>query len=313
MRKVKYNDFNDDLEEGRLNTERVFLQQNMRACRPNLSSFPTTCLIIFSAIHLVLALVIAFTSYGWRQMRIRYDDICSENATCNIQFNVSRQYKQPVYVYYELLEFYQTHYAFHNSIDYDQLAGRYVTSSQACTPKIYNEDGDILAPCGLRAYYTWRDEYSFPSYWDVSPATTWEHEKNILYKKLNNNYKDSQLWLQNVSGYSEGVLTDKFEIWMRASPQPHFSKLYSIIHTNIDPGLHNMTIKMLYPKSYYSKERYIVFIHQPFAGGRNLTLIGINALICVIFAFTGLMTACLNSQMVDQSSYLDEHDLVSHH
>ena len=310
MKKVKFKDFDDDFDDTQLNKERPFLQQEMRACRPNLSTFPTTCLILFSGLHLALAILVAFTSYGWRQMRIRYDNICSENITCNVQFRVRKQFKQPVYVYYELTEFYQNHYIFHHSVDYSQMAGDYVEDSLSCNTKTYNENGDILAPCGLRAFYTWRDEYTFQNDWSVSPASTWEHEKYHLYKQLNSKYDDSQKWLKNVSGYSDDILTDKFEIWMRTSPQAHFTKLYSIIYNNIDPGLHNVSIRMLYPKSYYSKERYIVFMHQSSAGGRNSTLVGINSLICVIFAFTGLVATCLNNQAV-RNPYIDEHKLAS--
>ena len=287
------------IRELNIDTNMPVLQQEMRACRPNFSTFPTTCLLIFSTIHLVLAIVVAFSSYGWKQMRIRYDNICSENATCNVQFEVTRQFQHPVHVYYELTSFYQTHFRFRNSIDYNQLHGEYVTSPDYCYTKTYNEQGELMAPCGLRAFYTWRDQYLFEPQWNVTLATTWEHEKGNLYKGLSTQYTDSQRWLKDVPGYENETLSDNFEIWMRTAAQPHFTKLYAIVNTNIDPGIHNVTIKKLYPESYYSRERYLVFIHQPVSGGRYSTLVGINSLICIIHIFTALVTSCLNTRMAN--------------
>lgn len=65
--------------------------------------------------------------------------------------------KQPIFVYYQLENFYQNHRRYVKSRDYQQLMGEEVTKedvSSSCDPIITNAD---LANMGIK-YYFWSDE-----------------------------------------------------------------------------------------------------------------------------------------------------------
>ncbi len=79
----------------------------------------------------------------------------SAPATCVIEFKPQVDMKAPVYVYYQLDNFYQNHRRYVKSRSDSQLAGTIYTSSSSissdCDPKSTNANGQILDPCGLIA------------------------------------------------------------------------------------------------------------------------------------------------------------------
>jgi hypothetical protein len=74
-----------------------------------------------------------------------------------IDFTVGTEMKAPVFVYYQLTNFYQNHRRYVQSKSDLQLAGTQVyTDSGAsalstCTPAITSSNGKVLHPCGLIA------------------------------------------------------------------------------------------------------------------------------------------------------------------
>ena len=114
-------------------------------------------------------------SEGLYEEVIRYDDTaaCSGNASCDINFSISKKLTQPIYFYYELDNFYQNHRLYVQSKDSQQLAGniRSVSQLSSCDPVVKNSDLDsgttaidgtaLVAdepanPCGLiaKSYFT---------------------------------------------------------------------------------------------------------------------------------------------------------------
>ena len=282
-----------------VNGDVPFWQQEMRSCRPNFSLYPTTFFLIFSSVHLAFAIFLAFASNSWSELKFRYDNKCRENVECNISFYLRKTLKKQTFVYYEVTNFYQNHFKFRSSIDYGQLQGKYVTNSGICTKKIDdNSSKPIVVPCGLRAYYAWRDEYKFlPSWNATTEGIAWKGEIGNLYQDLNSNYKDEQHWMKEVPGYEKELRSDKFAIWMRTSPRPHFSKLCAKVQNVVKPGWQSVSITMRTPREVYNGERYLVIVKQSESGGRNLTLIGINCLICFIYVTAALVSAILNNKV----------------
>lgn len=91
----------------------------------------------------------------------------------------------PVFVYYQLHNFYQNHRLYANSLSTDQLKGESISSSDAqdaCSPIVYNRDlyvnvsitgaaldKDALAnPCGMIAYTVFNDSFSLGGSVDIS-------------------------------------------------------------------------------------------------------------------------------------------------
>ena len=276
-----------------VSTDQPLCQQELRACRPSLTSYPTTFAIAFSLVHVLLAVFIACISFGWQEIRIRYDNVCESGQKCTLEFNTSFTLNPPVYIYYELDGFIQNHYRFRQSIDYKQLSGQYVTDGAKCEPKVnFNNSSTIMAPCGLRAYYTWTDVYTMPDSWDaVTKNITWEHEIGNLYRELSDKYTDSQRWMKSIPEYEDEVMSDKFAIWMRTSPRPHFKKLYARLNGPVKAGSHKIDVDLNFGKDIYSGKRYIVMNTLSKAGGRNLTLIGVNIFIGFVYVIGALISS----------------------
>lgn len=295
-----------------IEVEQPFFQQEMRACRPSLNSYPTTFSLAFSTIHALLAFFIALLSLGWKEVRFRYDDVCNESfQTCKIDFETSVLLKAPVYVYYELSNFSQNHFRFRGSVDYKQLAGQYVENEKNCQPGplVWDNQTGLHAPCGLRSYYTWKDYYTFPDSWNVSTKNiTWEYEIGNLYKPINDKYKEDQRWLKKIKGYEDEVTEDKFAIWMRTAPRPHFRKLLAKLNNDISPGNYTIDIDINFPKEDYNGKRYLVFNNLSNAGGRNLTLIGINILISLVYVIGSLVSSIINYKLINGSRVLHRRD-----
>lgn len=78
----------------------------------------------------------------------------NQGATCDISFDVETEMAAPVYVYYELHNFYQNHRRYVKSRDDSQLDGQVQPESSLsdCDPLITNAtSGKVLHPCGLIA------------------------------------------------------------------------------------------------------------------------------------------------------------------
>jgi len=99
---------------------------------------------------------------------LQYYDQCEIKKPCNLSFSLDSQMTAPVFVYYELRNFYQNYDQYMNSKNSDQLSGQILTQDQlsSCSPIITNKDlgGNITSwnntplndsdpanPCGLIA------------------------------------------------------------------------------------------------------------------------------------------------------------------
>jgi hypothetical protein len=75
-------------------------------------------------------------------------------GSCNITFIVESDMRAPVYVYYELHNFYQNHRRYVQSRSDTQLDGTLYTDASGvpdCDPLRTAPDGRVLDPCGLVA------------------------------------------------------------------------------------------------------------------------------------------------------------------
>jgi hypothetical protein len=88
---------------------------------------------------------------------------CSIDSTCTIDFTLSKDVDGPLYVYYELTNFYQNNIRYSASIPWDQLLGEYPseeTLEDICDPEsvLKNSEGHLYYPCGLVARSFFNDE-----------------------------------------------------------------------------------------------------------------------------------------------------------
>lgn len=89
--------------------------------------------------------------------------------TCTVTFNIEKNMKQPIYVYYGLDNFYQVlfidlqnHRKYVQSRSDSQLNGKQLDAKDLddCEPLVYADDGRILSPCGLAANSFFNDTFT---------------------------------------------------------------------------------------------------------------------------------------------------------
>lgn len=116
----------------------------------------------------------------------------NQPCTLTIDIKLEDDWNGPVYVYYELQNYYQNHRRYVASRDNFQLAGekRSKTEMEKCEPLI--ESGSkLLNPCGLIAGSFFNDVFTFdPSASVASPTAvmketgiSWESDRNTKFKQ----------------------------------------------------------------------------------------------------------------------------------
>jgi len=149
------------------------------AWRP-VPSFLSTMVIfaLFGVVFLVIGVALFVMSDEITEVSERYDEVCSGQASCNLELTVSETIPSPVFVYYQLENFYQNHRRYVKSRDYKQLMGDVRSLDdveETCDPIIRNEDIDpdlysinqtklepsaVAIPCGLVAKSVFTDKYT---------------------------------------------------------------------------------------------------------------------------------------------------------
>lgn len=110
-----------------------FKQQTLPAWRPVPTAMSTMFTFsIFSVIFLAIGVVLYVMSDQIYEETIVYDNECysylrREDATCDLEIEVREDVEGPVYVYYQLDNFYQNHRRYVKSKNSDQLSGKYQT------------------------------------------------------------------------------------------------------------------------------------------------------------------------------------------
>ena len=86
--------------------------------------------IIIAVILIVLGVVILQESEKVIEMRERYDDAddCSVGKQCKLKFDIDDDMDEPIYLYYELTNYYQNHRLYVRSRSEEQLQGYDINS-----------------------------------------------------------------------------------------------------------------------------------------------------------------------------------------
>ena len=186
-----------------------FKQQMLPAWRP-VPSFGSTMIIfgIFGLIFLSLGITLYVMSERIQGISQQYNDKCGAEKECQITLTVDSDITAPIYVYYQLDNFYQNHRRYVKSRSNEQLMGNYLDTSQLddCDPIKTNKDvGKITAydgvtkleeddpayPCGLVAKSFFNDTFELVPDGETekieiySDNIAWKSDVEYKFKNLN--------------------------------------------------------------------------------------------------------------------------------
>lgn len=234
---------------------------------------------------------------------------------CFLQFNLPRDVKPPIYLFYKLTNFYQNHRKYVSSYDLAQLSGTAVAANSLtlnCDP-LTTRDGKPVYPCGLVANSLFNDTFSSPVLLNAKSGSNnetyemsqtdiaWSSDRKHKFKKTAYSPEDvvpPPNWAkQYPQGYTAENMPDLSQMehlqnWMRTAALPTFYKLYSHNQTTtLSSGTYEMVIGMNYPASVYGGTKSVVISTNSILGGRNMSLgiiyfiIAVVSLVCAVAFF----------------------------
>eukprot|EP01138_Halocafeteria_seosinensis_P016365 gb/GECG01016696.1/.p1 GENE.gb/GECG01016696.1/~~gb/GECG01016696.1/.p1 ORF type:complete len:347 (+),score=35.19 gb/GECG01016696.1/:1-1041(+) len=280
-----------------------FLQQRLKAWQPILTPrWIVAAFFIIGIVFIPVGVVLKRASDSVVETKVQYDGVGADRQlkceapddvannvtnTCNLPIEVSEDMEPPIYVYYELENFYQNHRRYVKSRDDGQLASGNPSENPSagsfgdCDPLVKSQDGRILWPCGLIANSFFNDTFEITNSTsgdsvDIDEDNiAWESDKKEKFNKVENKekFKGSYQFLDEtyplVIG-SKGVENEHFIVWMRVASLPHFRKLYGRIRTPLKKGdvLH-VQVNSSFPVRSFDGKKSFVISETSFLGGKN--------------------------------------------
>lgn len=271
-----------------------FTQQELPACKPILSHrWVITAFISVGVIFIPIGLASLFASEKVVEIVDRYDKACvpstysndalayiqsaKTNKTCIRSLTVPKKMKSPIYIYYQLDNFYQNHRRYAQSRSDDQLRSKaYEYDTEDCDPESTSVGGPIV-PCGLIAWSLFNDTYRL-SYQKEDLEIS---KKDIAWKSDQQHKFGSNVYPKNFqsSGLIGGAKLNKsiplseqvdLIVWMRTAALPTFRKLYGKIEVDLEA---NQSIAVVIQNNYntysFGGKKTLVLSTTSWIGGKN--------------------------------------------
>ena len=247
------------------------------AWRP-VPSFGSTMIIfgIFGLIFLTLGITLYVMSEKIQGVVYQYDKCSTAPTTCTSVIEIDSDIPAPIYVYYQLDNFYQNHRRYVKSRSNEQLMGNELSVSQLsdCDPITTNANlatGKILAydkttelkgddpafPCGLVAKSYFNDTFELWTMVEDQPSENitiadndiaWDSDVKYKFKNLPGDWESKQ-WtdIENRKLHSSDELIiffviEHFIVWMRTAGLPNFRKLYGKVTEDLKKGKYELKI-----------------------------------------------------------------------
>ncbi|KAK9150892.1 hypothetical protein Syun_009201 [Stephania yunnanensis] len=271
-----------------------FTQQNLPACKPVLTpAWVIATFLSLGFIFIPLGLLALVASQSVVEIVDRYDTDCipevfrsnkvafikddSIPKNCTRYFKVHKPMKAPIYVYYQLDNYYQNHRRYVKSRNDRQLLyGLRYNDTSSCKPEETNS-GLPIVPCGLIAWSLFNDTYRF-----VRGAGELRiNRKNIAWRSDREHKFGKHVYpfnFQNGTLIGGGKLDptiplsdqEDLIVWMRTAALPSFRKLYGKIEEDLEENDVIEANLFNYYNSYsFGGKKKLVLSTSSWLGGKN--------------------------------------------
>ncbi|XP_015579304.1 ALA-interacting subunit 1 [Ricinus communis] len=310
-----------------------FTQQELPACKPILTpGWVITAFVAVGIIFIPIGLTTLFASERVVEIVDRYDKDCiphnyqnesleyiqssNTNKTCTRSLTIPKQMKSPVFIYYELDNFYQNHRRYVKSRSDKQLRSKAgETNTDSCKPEAVTPSNAPIVPCGLIAWSLFNDTYGF----SLKNKALYVSKKNIAWKSDQNYKFGSDVYPKNfqTGGLIGGAklnssipLSEQVDliVWMRTAALPSFRKLYGRIEMDLEANdVITVTIENNYNTYSFGGKKKLVLSTTSWIGGKNdflgkayLTVGGI----CLFLAISFILVYVIKPRPLGDPSYL---------
>jgi len=294
-----------------------FKQQNIKAYQPILT--PRLVIAVYLVIGFIfLPLGIAFTVSSNRVVEIVSGDYAQNHATgVSLQVNFTDvDMSPPIFLYYQMTNFYQNHRRYLKSRCDQQLRGTIVDSSTACPDcepylksksKSNETSSSYYYPCGLIARSVFNDTFEL-FYANNTPVRL---QKNGIAWTTDLEYKfnnpPANLTRENLVRTIPDQKDEDFIVWMRSAAFPTFRKLYRIINQPLK-GDFRVIIHNNFPVTQFGGKKFVVLSTTSWLGGKNLFL-GVSYLVvggvCILLAIGFAIKNLVKPRLMGDVQYLE--------
>ncbi|CAI9300244.1 unnamed protein product [Lactuca saligna] len=310
-----------------------FSQQELPAWKPILTpGWVITTFIIIGALFIPTGLLALAASDSVVEIIDRYDEACipdaytqkaesyiqnpNEKKTCTRTIRVPKKMVAPIFVYYQLENFYQNHRRFVKSKSDKQLRDPQAEGdTQNCFPIDYTTDNKPIVPCGLIAWSLFNDTYKLSSRGKAIDID----KKGIAWKSDMEAKFGSDVYPKNFQNgpliggakLDDSIPLSKQEdliVWMRTAALPKFRKLYGKINTDLDA---HETITAEVENNYntyrFGGRKKLVLSTTTWIGGKNdflgIAYISVGGL-CLFMAINFILLYVFRPRRLGDPSYL---------
>lgn len=309
-----------------------FTQQELPACKPILTpKWVISVFVLVGAIFVPIGVASLLASHKVVEIVDRYDDACVppnvtdklayiQNATmpktCQRTLTVTKDMKQPIFVYYQLNNFYQNHRRYVKSRNDAQLSdASKANETSLCDPEKTTKDGLPIVPCGLIAWSLFNDTYSFKH-----NSKNLSVDKNDISWKSDREHKfGSDVFPKNfqkgplIGGKSlneSKPLSEQEDliVWMRTAALPTFRKLYGRIYVDLkENDTITVTLENNYNTYSFGGKKKLVLSTSTWLGGKNdflgLAYLTVGGL-CFFLAFAFTLLYLIKPRKLGDNNYL---------
>eukprot|EP00850_Spirogloea_muscicola_P020849 SM000228S07389 [mRNA] locus=s228:118459:121028:- [translate_table: standard] len=312
-----------------------FTQQELAACKPLLTpNWVIATFFIVGIIFIPIGAASLAASNGVVEIVQRYEDECIPSATtndqreayvqsattnknCTITLRAPHNMKPPIYVYYQLNNYYQNHRRYVKSRSDAQLRGDNNPSLSACKPEDYlGKDKTLpINPCGLAAWSYFNDTYAFSiggrNLTIDERYISWKSDRDDKFSSDKPQNFNTIPALRGGGTLAPDVPLDHQEhliVWMRTAALPAFRKLWGRIHEELPAGTQiSVNILNQYNTYSFNGQKKLVLSTASWLGGKN-DFLGIAYItvgsICIGLALLFLALHLISPRQLGDVNYL---------